>query len=68
MRKFQGNRVRKDDVIRVLERHGVRHLFRSSHLEVHDFEHYVQRNYILEWEFNLCHLRNVSFTFYLFSR
>ena len=23
--------------------------------KVHDFEHYGQRNYVLKWEFNLCH-------------
>ena len=23
--------------------------------KVHDFEYYGQRNYVLKWEFNLCH-------------
>ena len=32
MREFQGNRVGNDDVIRVLERHRARHLFRLRHL------------------------------------
>ena len=32
MRKFQENRVRNGEVIRVFDRHTARHLFRSSHL------------------------------------
>ena len=37
MRKFQENRVRNGEVIRVLDRHTARHLFRSSHLKISSF-------------------------------
>ena len=37
----------------VLKHNRVSKVFRGS--KVHDFEYYGQRNYVLKWEFNLCH-------------
>jgi len=44
----------------VLKHKRVSEVFKAS--EVHDFEYYGQRNYVLKWEFNLCH-QKFSFTF-----
>jgi len=30
-------------------------------VKVHDFEYYDQRNYVLKWKFNLCHLKCVIY-------
>ena len=37
----------------VLKHNRVNEVFKGS--KVHDFEYYGQRNYVLKWEFNLCH-------------
>jgi len=44
MQKFQGNRVRNDDVIRVFREALARHLFRSSHLKKLDKNIYLNPN------------------------
>ena len=37
----------------VLKHNRVSEVFKGS--KVHDFVYYGQRNYVLKWEFNLCH-------------